>query len=270
MVSKDSSHLGPDDAGVDYRIAAEYDEREEAFRLVYESYLPSGLVRPNPFEMRILPHHLLSSTEIFVAEQAGQILSTVTLVCDGELGLPMESVYPLEVRKLQRQGKRLGEVSCLASRRSTPIAQCLELLRLMVQTARYRGLDGLAVAVHPRHARFYNRFLAFEQVGSETLYPAVCDHPAVAMLLDFDRIDRERPGNYERFFGERLPVERLQPRPMDADQWECFHYLFEAMSGEFSFPSRERRIFARGIHGSQWYVELGDVGMAMPLATSTS
>jgi hypothetical protein len=269
MVTKNMSQVTPGQAGVDFRIASEYHEREAAFRLVYESYLPSGLVRANPFAMRILPQHLLPSTDLFVAEEAGHILSTVTLICDCEMGLPMESVYPHEVRDLQRRGKKLGEVSCLASRPTTPLAQCLELLRLMVQTARYRGLDCVAVAVHPRHARFYKRYLAFKQVGSETLYPAVCDQPAGAMLLDFDRIDRERPENYERFFGDLLPAEKLWPQPMDADQWECFHYLLEIMSSDFELPAQKRRRVGRPKYSSLWEMELRGGGLKIPMAAFT-
>lgn len=266
MVTRSMSQQCEVQMEADYRIAAEFHEREESFRLVYESYLSNGLVQPNPFRMRILPHHLLPSTDIFIVERAGQITSTVTLICDGELGLPMEAVYPLEIRDLQARGKRLGEVSCLASRSATPIAQCLELLRLMVQTARHRGLHGLAVAVHPRHVRFYERYLAFQQVGTETLYPAVCHHPAVALLLDFDRIDRERPDNYERFFGDGLPLEKFRPQPMDADQLECFRYLLALVSSGVTLPCRQTTEIARPMNCNLWQTDIGDGGFVMPTA----
>ena len=63
----------------------------------------------------------------------------------------------------------------------------------MVQTARARDVDELLVAVHPRHVRFYKKFLAFEVISGLERYPAVCDRPAIALSLNFERIDRDRP-----------------------------------------------------------------------------
>jgi hypothetical protein len=203
-----------DDAGLTYRAAASMVEREQAFRLVYDAYLESGLVVANRPQMRILPHHLLSTTEMFVALDYEQVVSTVTLVRDGELGLPMEEIYPEQIAAQRLLGKHLGEVSCLASIANLNLRVCLELFRVMVQAARQRGIDALLVAIHPKHERFYRRYLAFEALGGRTGYPSVCNNPAVALLLDFQRIDIERPANWQRFFGEPLPPQTLRALPM--------------------------------------------------------
>ncbi len=203
-----------DEALLTYRAAATVPEREQAFRLVYDAYLQSGLVVANQVEMRILPHHLLSTTEVFVAIDGDLVASTVTLVRDGELGLPMEEVYPDQIAAQRMLGKQLGEVSCLASVSSLNLSVCLELFRVMVQAARQRGVDALLVAIHPKHERFYRRYLAFESLGGRVGYPSVCNHPAVALLLDFDRIDTQRPANWQRFFGQPLPAQCLRAMPM--------------------------------------------------------
>lgn len=219
-----------DDAtcGIDYCAAATMDQREAAFGLVYDAYLESGLARPNANRMRILPHHLLSSTELFVASREGQVVSTVTLIRDGDLGLPMEEVYPDEIEALRLMNRRVGEVSCLASQEQLNLKVCLELFRVMVQAARQRGVDALLVAIHPRHEKFYRRFLAFETLGGCTSYPAVCNQPAVALVLDFDRIDIERPANWGRFFGDPLPEETLRQQPMTvADRRHLANLLLE-------------------------------------------
>ncbi|MHC4176813.1 MAG: N-acyl amino acid synthase FeeM domain-containing protein [Planctomycetota bacterium] len=212
-------------ASVTYKIAGTREERAAAFRLVYKSYLQARLGKPNRHEMRVTPYHLLPTTEVFIALQQGEVISTVSLVSDGELGLPMESVYAGEVARRREQGLRVGEVSCLADRRSHlrrffPVF--LRLSRLMVQYARRQGLDELLVAVHPKHARFYQRFMEFKVIGEETAYPAVRNHPAIALCLNFARIDRERPENYDTFFGEPLPDEQLRPRPISKAQGDHF------------------------------------------------
>jgi len=218
-------------ADIQYKIAATQEERTAAFRLVYNCYLRSGLGEPNPHEMRVTPYHLLPTTEIFLASYDDEPIFTVTLVIDGNLGLPMEPVYGREVALFRQWGLYVGEVSCLADRRKEfrgffPVF--LRLSRLVVQYARRRGLDGLLLAVHPRHARFYERFMDFELFGQQKAYPAVRNAPAVALFLDFARVDRERPENYDTFFGEPLPDEMLRPCPIPAAQQEFFRPLVDA------------------------------------------
>jgi hypothetical protein len=97
----------------------------------------------------------------------------------------------------------------------------------MVQTARLRGVDQLLVAVHPHHAKFYERFMAFEEIGQERSYEAVCGNPAVAMCLDFERIDRARPRNWNRFFSEPIPRQLLQKHVMPDEERRYFQALME-------------------------------------------
>jgi len=217
-------------ADVDYKIAATLDERADAFRLVYRSYLEAGLGQRNPYGMRVTPYHLLPTTEVFIATLQDEVILTVSLVTDGEAGLPMECVYEEEVAAKRAVGLRLGEVSCLADRRSHfrgffPVF--LRLSRLVVQYARHRGLDQLLLAVHPKHARFYQRFMTFRPMGAERVYPTVRNHPAVALCLDFARVDAERHENYETFIGAPLPEEMLRPRPITPAEVDFFRPMID-------------------------------------------
>ncbi|MFH1920970.1 MAG: long-chain N-acyl amino acid synthase [Planctomycetota bacterium] len=217
-------------ADLEYKIAATREERASAFRLVYTSYLEAGLGEPNSRQMRVTPYHLLPTTEVFIATLDGEPLFTVSLVVDGELGLPMESVYAREVAQRRAQGIVLGEVCCLADRRSQfreffPVF--LRLCRLMVQYALKRGVAELLVAVHPRHVRFYRRFMSFEAISQQVAYPTVRNHPAVALSLNFKRVDEERPWNYETFFGQALPPELLEPQPITWSQCEYFRLAID-------------------------------------------
>lgn len=211
----------PTTSEVECRIAGTLQERESAFALVYQSYLRAGLGEPNAYGMRVTPYHLLPTTETFIAVLRGETIFTMSLVTDGELALPMECAYGPEVEARRRRGLRLGEVSCLADRRAQferffPVF--VRTSRLMAQHAWDRGLDELLVAVHPRHARFYRRFMHFEPLGPQRQYPTVRNHPAVALALNFARVDRERPESFETFFGTWLPEEELRARPITRDQ----------------------------------------------------
>lgn len=209
-----------------FRIAQTRDDYCGAFRLVYEAYLRAGLSRPNPFGMRITPYQLLPTTEVLVAVHHGEIIATLSLVRDGQLGLPLENTYPEEVAALRAQGLHLAEVSCLADRRHVrdnpgqPGPACpapataMRLMSLMAQCALARGVNQLLIAVHPRHARFYQRFTAFEPIGGLRSYQAVCNRPAVALALDIDRAPIEHPELYRRFFGLPFPPDALTPCPI--------------------------------------------------------
>jgi hypothetical protein len=218
------------DTDIQYRIASTRQEREAAYRLVYHSYLRAGLGEENHHRMRVTPYHLLESTEVFIAICQGEVAFTMTLIMDGELGMPMESVYGEEVDGLRQRGLRLGEVSCLADRRAEfckffPVF--IRTSRLMVQYARYRGLDGILAAVHPRHSCFYRRYMDFHKFGDEKTYPTVRNNPAVALWLEFARVDQNRPESYNSFFGQQIPFDDLQPQPIVPTDREHFQPMID-------------------------------------------
>jgi hypothetical protein len=171
----------------------------------------------NAYQARVTPYHLLPTTEVFIAEYRDEVIFTMSLVTDGALGVPMQQVYGEEVARLRRQGLLLGEVSCLADRRAQLVRffpLFLHTSRLLVQYARRRGLDGLVVAVHPKHARFYRRYFDFRVIGEQKDYPTVRNHPALALWMEFARLDRERPASYRALLAEPLGDEQLQPHPI--------------------------------------------------------
>ena len=170
-----------------YRIARTRQDLLAACQLVYRIYLRHGFTQPISHGMRVTPYHALSSTDVFVAAQAGQVVCTMTLIKDDELGLPVESLYPDEVARYRDRGSVVAEVGCLAQR-GTNFSVLLRLINLMAQRARFRGVDDLLIAVHPRHAKFYQRYLGFESIGPLRSYRAVCGQPAVALAVNLNRL----------------------------------------------------------------------------------
>lgn len=228
------------------KIASERDEFADAFRLVYQCYIRCGLVRPNPYLMRITPYQMLLTTEVFVAMHEGQVAATVSLVRDGELGLPMEAVFGEEVAMRRLQGLHLGEVSCLASRErsiahSLPIV--LRLMSLMAQCAQRRGVNQLMIAVHPKHVKFYRLLTAFEPIADPRAYRAVCDKPAVAMVLDLDRAEHHHPKLYRRFFGVPFSEQAFTCQSMASHSDREFRAVMEA-NGDIAWPGAPAEMVA--------------------------
>jgi len=222
------------DTCIECKIASTRGEREAAFRLLYGAYQRAGLIGPNPRQMRVTPYHLLPTTNVMVARYANQIISTLSLVEDGELGLPMEQIFADPIHERRQHGLLLAEVSCLADRRKDLrryFSVFVRLCRLMIQCAKSRGIDQVLIAVHPRHVRFYTQYLAFDQIADVRLYPAVQNHPAVALCLDLKRLEIDRPANYERFFTVPIDARDLQPQPMPVSEQSYFR-RFLADSGD--------------------------------------
>jgi len=239
MLSVDMSgdNCCAEEVDIAYKVAADEHERAAAFRLLYWSYVRSGLIQPNQFEMRVTPYHLLDSTAVFVAALREEVICTVSLVGDCELGLPMEAIYADEIARLRDQGAVLAEVSGLADRRRNmdrffPVF--LRLVGVLCPYARRQGIRQLVVAVHPRHARFYQRFLRFERIGDEKSYPHVCDRPAVALLLDFERLESHWPKVFDLLFGAELTPEELEPRPMSPSERERLHIVANHYGVDFA------------------------------------
>jgi N-acyl amino acid synthase FeeM len=216
--------------GVTYKVANCREERETAFRLLYQAYTQAGLMEANRYQMRVTPYHLLATTDVFVAIHQGEVICTLSLIGDGEHGVPMESIYPEEIQQLRDRNVQFGEVSCLADRRQY-VADFLpvfvNLSGLVMQHARYNGIKQLLIVVHPRHERFYGRLLGFERIGSEKSYPSVCDKPAVACKHQFDRLDQRRYPLYDQIYGATYSAWELLPQPMLAADRDYFRPAME-------------------------------------------
>lgn len=237
---------------VNLKVAATRLEREMAFGLIYRAYERAGLCESNSLGQRHTPYQLLPTTDIFVAILRNEVISTLSLVRDGELGLPMEQIYADTVADRRAAGLRLAEVSCLADRRSGIerfFGLFCDLSRVMVQLACREGIDQLLIAVHPRHAAIYRRYMAFRQIGQRKDYELVCGNPAVPLCLDLNEIAKNRPKSWERFFGDPLPPSVLQTQPIATDDREYFEQLTQdekqARCGHFdSYASREEQVVA--------------------------
>jgi hypothetical protein len=102
------------------------------------------------------------------------------------------------------------------------------VMSLMAQCARQRGIDELLITVHPRHLKFYERFIGFQQIGNEKNYHAVNDHPAVALALDLKNLHIIHPRAYKRFFGTPFTPHEMMFRPIQEGLMNDLRWIVEA------------------------------------------
>lgn len=227
------------------RPAATRAERTAAFRIVYEAYLQAGLIEPNPHRLRVTPYQLLPTTDIFIALDGERPIATVSLVRDGDAGLPCETLFPRETAQRRRRGSSLGE-ACSLAMAATDLPHRLALLgmmRVLAQTARRRKVDELLAAVHPRHASFYQHALCFEAFGATVPHRQLRNRPAVGLALSFPRVDRLRPRSYALFFDAPLSHAAPEAPAISDDELAFFRDVAERCHCGFPSHSGEDRAF---------------------------
>lgn len=180
-------------------------ERVAALRLVHQVYAQAGLAAEQPHAMRVMRHHLSDQTQILIAKRGQDVMLTGTLVGDAEYGLPLESLFADEVAVMRSAGLKLGEISCLASDanlqdKKERFERLVTLISLIFQTARRRGMDRLLLAVHPRHAKIYQRLFGCVPCSDVKQYAAVQGNPAVMCMHDFKQLDACRYPLYDKIY----------------------------------------------------------------------
>jgi len=175
-------------AGLTFGVAQTLDEVLAAWRLVYSAYLRSGLIDPNPFELHTTPRAVGPHTAVIIARLGDVVVGTLSAMLDNPGGLPLDAVYPAELAALRREGRRLMELGLFADRReqlSRSLGTLLEMMRLATYFGIYNDRTDAVIGVHPRHAPFYVRYLAFNVIGQQSTHPGVKDHPVVLLGMNW-------------------------------------------------------------------------------------
>lgn len=207
------------------KVSEHQSEREAAFRLLHQAYYRAGLTGDEACGMRVLKHHMSDQTDVMVAKRNGEVVFTMSLVRDAEYGMPLESLFTEEVQAMRAQGIRLAEVSSLASDNSLEskteqFALLVKMISLTLQAARRRGVQRLLLAVHPRHARVYQRLFGCVICSEVREYAAVEGNPAVLCMHDFAELDQKRYPLYEQVYNPQYDPWQLDGAKMsEAEKW---------------------------------------------------
>lgn len=218
------------------KVTDRHSERDQAFQLAHKVYRRAGLTDENRVGKRVMRHHLLDTTDVLIAKLNGEVSFTVSLVGDGDLGLPMESLFPQEVDNMRLQGIRMAEVSCLASsidpeKKRLRFDTLVGMISLLIQTARNRGIDRLMLAVHPKHAKVYERLFGCVRCSDVKEYAAVRGNPAVLCYHDFAELDKKRYPLYDQIYGPVYAPWQIAGAPMSKAEKIFFESFLPA--GEY-------------------------------------
>ncbi len=222
-----------------FKIATTREEREQAYKLAYDAYIKKGFIDPDPSGMHFGLHHAHPLTTTFIGKLDGEVVITMSLFPDSELGLPMDSLYQKELDKLRRRGRFLAEVGTLAS--SPKVRTGLQQLPMMMNNIMQRyasqhlGVDDLVITVNPAHKLIYKYMILFDRLGRNKPYDKVNGHVAVPMRLNLQR--------YEQQF-----YRKYCHKPMHKD----FHYfLFTQQHSNIVLP--EKKALAPGYTREEYH-----------------
>jgi hypothetical protein len=179
-----------------FTVASTCEEVLEAWQLVYEIYLRTGLIDPNPFQVHTVPQAVGPHAVVAIGRLDGQAISAISAYTDSQAGLPLDSVYEAELNELRNKGRRLAEVGLFADRRehiNRSIEGILELMRFGFFYATYHRCDHIVIGVHPTHSMFYKRIFGFEQIGEQRNYCTVKNNPVILHRLDLDPAIQRHP-----------------------------------------------------------------------------
>lgn len=204
---------------LEVRPARSRDELEAAYRLVHAAYRQQGYLEEDREGMRLTVYNAFPDTVTFIAKEGREIVGTVSLVADTDVGLPMDEIYGEELNDLRSRGRSLAEVTMLANKSQRVSRKMPIFLQLMKQVFDYIWFilqaDDACLACHPHHSGFYEKRILFEQFGEEKNYHSVQDNPAVALRLNFRTVKeryREDDRLWRSFFENRTPVRLLARR----------------------------------------------------------
>lgn len=109
------------------------------------------------------------------ATDKGDVVGTLTIGIDSPIGLMADQVFKEELDQHRNRGARLCEVTKLAFDPSVRSKVSLaNLFHLAVIYARdIHGCTDAFIEVNPRHRRFYERMLGFQQQGELRVNPRV-------------------------------------------------------------------------------------------------
>lgn len=145
------------------------------------------------------------------ATDHGKVVGTLTIGLDAPVGLAADQIFKEELDAMREQGGRLCEFTKLAFDPSVKSkASLANLFHLAVIYARdIHHRSDIVIEVNPRHRRFYQQMLGFEQLGDLKTSPRV-NAPAYLLRVGLDFVT-EQIKQYGGTFSEQTSGRSFYP-----------------------------------------------------------
>ncbi len=181
----------PRSTSLHFEVASTIEGVIEAWSLVYHAYRRIEIIDANPYEVHAVEHAVGPHAGVMVGKLGTQVISTLTAMADTGHNLPLDRIYAAELAALRDKGRTLCEVGLFADRRehiTRSMASLFELMKLGIYFAVHAKATDIVIGVHPHHAPFYRRALAFEPIGQLSAHPDVKNAPVVPLCMNLERL----------------------------------------------------------------------------------
>lgn len=139
-------------------------------------------------------HHVSSSPNriTLTASMKDVLVGTVTLSIDSPAGLLADEVFKDEIDKYRGKGRKLCELTKLAFDAETKSAFAFASLFhiCFIYARRLHSCTDAFIEINPRHRRYYERMLGFQQQGQLRTNTRV-GAPAHLLRLDLDHMEEQ-------------------------------------------------------------------------------
>lgn len=227
QVASEADNLKDFLRSMEYRVARNRDELEQAYGLVYRQYLKRGYTKVELSGLRLSFYNALPQTTTFIAISGKDVVATATLIADSPLLLPMDKIYHNELDVFRSSNIKLCEISMLSSDtelfskgislmlNSKKLFFIFSLFKVIYDYVKYTlKLNYICISVNPKHKLTYD-FLLFKTLGKEKVYSNANNAPAVGMYVDAGSVEEEckviqRRGVYDMFFLKTTSPDKFQ------------------------------------------------------------
>lgn len=259
------------------KIAETQDELEDCFRILHDSYVAAGFMKPDPSGLRVTIYHALPTTTTLCAKWDGKIVGTISIIREGVFGFPLQSVFDLTA--VRAKGGNVTEVSSLAvdpRYRTTGGKVLFPLMKFMREYSRhYFDTRHLVIAVNPNRIEMYEALLAFQRLQACEVdnYDFANGAPAVGATLDLiespaatERLYAGRPRGrnlYQYLYVDPLPNIEWPARPYHTTNDPVLtpammDYFFNQRTQVFQALDDRKRLLLRSIY------DLDDYAAVLP------
>lgn len=149
---------------IEFKLAETKDELEQAFKLVYQGYLKSGSMAPDPSGVRITKYHILPTSSVVIACKAGKVIATASVLRSGDYGIPADKEFNLS--QFHASGHRIAEISslCVDDEYKNDSRHILfALIKYVYEYAYiYLGVDVFIITIKKFRAHFYESIFNYQ------------------------------------------------------------------------------------------------------------
>lgn len=210
-----------------FKIAETKQEIEQAFTVLYDSYVEQGLMDSNENRIRVTKFHALPSTTMLIVKYLDEVIATMSAISDSPMGLPLESCW--DISELRKKNLKLVEVGALAIKsgfRSRQGKILLPFCKFMMEyTYKYMKADGAIISINASVKDFYRAILLFKNYegSGKKEYGFVKGDVGDSVWLPFDKL----PDNFKHVYSKKPKATNMH------------HYIWEFKQPNFMYPDNK-------------------------------